>query len=117
MKKRIFRCNLSRLAICLVFALAIGESADAASVRGRLNHAYPNGQTVSGIGFAVTVFRGDIGRSAPAYSGQDGMYYLYNIPPGTYNLEIWTSRDPRVPPTVYVIVVSEPNTDIPPIYV
>jgi hypothetical protein len=45
------------------------------------------------------------------------MYYLYNVPPGGYYLEIWTSRDASVPPTVYPVQVGEPYTDIPVIVV
>jgi hypothetical protein len=45
------------------------------------------------------------------------MYYLQNVPPGTYNLEIWVSTDPRVSPVVYVIEVVDPYTDVPPILV
>jgi hypothetical protein len=117
MKKRILAYNFLRIALCLVFVLVSRDMACAATVRGRLDHVYPNGQRAPGVGFAVTVYRADIGRSQPTYTGQDGIYYLNNIPPGTYNLEIWTSRVPGVPPTVYVIQVSEPFVDIPPIYV
>jgi hypothetical protein len=44
------------------------------------------------------------------------MYYLEGIPAGTYNLEVWVSRDARVPPMVFTIQVQEPHSDIPPIY-
>ena len=43
----------------------------------------------------VTLFNPAVGRSWPAVTGQDGMYYFYNIPLGTYNLEIWISNPPR----------------------
>jgi len=42
------------------------------------------------------------------------MYYL-GVPAGNYTLEVWTSRDPRVPPLVFQIAVHEPSTDIAPI--
>ena len=52
----------------------------------------------------------------PAYTDATGMYYL-NIPAGPYTLEVWVTRDPRVPPMNYPIQVAEPKTDIPPIRV
>jgi hypothetical protein len=45
------------------------------------------------------------------------MYYLHNISPGTYNLEIWISQRPGARPLVYKINVREPLTDIPAIRV
>jgi hypothetical protein len=90
----------------------------AAEVRGRLEKPQaPNGQQQSAGGIAVTVYSQKAGRSAPSYSGVDGMYHIRNLKAGAYYLEIWTSRDPRVRPTVYPIQVNEPLTDVPPIVV
>ena len=44
----------------------------------------------------VTLFNPAVGRSWPAVTGQDGMYYFYNIPLGTYNLEIGLQIRPEV---------------------
>lgn len=104
----------SVLFLVLLLSAAAGS---AATVRGRLTRVYPGGHIGVVPGVAVTVFRSDIGRCSPAYTGNDGMFYLQGIPPGTYNLEIWISRDPQTPPIVYVIQVHEPFTDIPPINV
>jgi hypothetical protein len=101
----------------VLLGVLLSGVAVAATVRGRLDRLYPNGARYPAIGVAVTVYSQAIGRSGAAYTGPDGLYYLYNIPAGTYYLEVWTSRDPRVPPTVYPITVSETSTDIPPIIV
>jgi hypothetical protein len=94
----------------LVLVLAAGV-AHAATVRGRLIHQ--NGYPAAGI--AVTVINAGGVRCAPAYSQPDGMYYLFNIPPGPYYLEIWIYRGGA--PVVYQIQVFEPYTDIPQIVV
>jgi hypothetical protein len=101
---------------CCLFVLVTINVATAATVRGRLDHVWPNGQRVPAVGFAVTVFRPDTGRTNPYYTGQDGMYYL-NVPAGSYSLEIWVSTAPGSAPAVYVIQVNEPVTDIAPIVV
>jgi hypothetical protein len=96
-----------RFLACLAFVVLTTGLASAATVRGRLIHA--NGYFAAGV--AVTVFNPQLGRSSPAYTGPDGMYYLYNVPPGYYNLEIWIN--PGGAPIVYQIQVGEPYTDIP----
>lgn len=90
----------------IVFAvLAIG-SAHASTVRGRLVHA--NGSPAAG--FAVTVYNPQTGRSSPAHTGPDGMFYLYNVRPGSYYLEVWTA--PGGKPVVYQVTVGEPYADV-----
>jgi len=105
MKKRSFR--FSTFMAWIVLLLIGAASAQAAMVRGRLVHS--NGYPAAGV--AVTVFNQAVGRSSPAYAGPDGMYYLYNIPPGYYYLEVWIY--PGGAPVVYQIQVFEPYTDLP----
>jgi len=62
----------------------------------------------------VTLFNQSIGRSTPAYAGPDGMYYLYNVPPGFYYLEVWVTPNT---PIVYQVQVFDPLTDLPQIIV
>jgi hypothetical protein len=100
---------LQILLACLLFSSLTAGSAHAATVRGRLVHA--NGYPAAGV--AVTVFNQQVGRSSPAYAGPDGMYYLYNVRPGIYYVEVWVRASG--PPVVYQIRVVEPYTDIPPI--
>ena len=84
-------------------------SVQAATVRGRLENR--NRYPVAYV--AVTLYNEQRGRSAAAYTGGDGMYYLYNVPPGEYLLEVWIY--PGRPPLTYSIQVNDPGTDIPPI--
>jgi hypothetical protein len=89
--------------------------AEAANVRGRINRRTPQG-FVPAQGVPVTVFRSDVGRSAPSYTGNDGMYYLYNLPDGDYTLEVWAY--PNSPPLAFSIrAVGGSFTDIAPIVI
>jgi hypothetical protein len=81
-------------------------AAHAASVRGQVLRQ--NGQPAEGI--TITISDHKSYRSPPARAGNDGMYYLFNIPAGQYYLEVWVN--PQTP-TVYQVTVSEPNTDMP----
>jgi len=109
--------RLVRLGRYLAFILLLTQglgTADAAVVRGRLQRFYPNRALAPAAGIPVTVWCVQYGRSAAFYSLYDGMFYLSNIPPGYYHLEIWVRPNQ---PMVYPITVREPNTDIPPINV
>ena len=113
MKNRILFTRTSRLVLWLLLVIALSGIGHAASVRGRVERVDFNGRR--GVpGIAVTISRPGKGRSSPAYTDSRGMYYLQNIPPGVYNLEIWTAKNPRAP-IVYRIQVREPYTDIPPV--
>lgn len=100
------------LAILIVFAIVIvSSSASAQTVRGRLFRATPYGPPSPAGYVAVTLFATHLGRSAPAYSTPDGFYFLYNVPPGSYVLEVWAYK---IPLTMHVMVYNQPLTDIPP---
>ncbi|MGA3081197.1 MAG: carboxypeptidase-like regulatory domain-containing protein [Terracidiphilus sp.] len=100
-----------KMALCALFLFLAVGLVHAATVRGRLIH--PNGYTAGGI--AVTVINSYGVRCSPAYTGADGMYYLFNIPAGPYRLEIWVY--PGGAPMVYQIQVYEPYTDMPQIVI
>ena len=104
---RTFRANI--FAVCLVGLGAIFAYCDdsfAAMVRGRIQRGpYPVPYVT------VTLFSSSRGRSAPSVTGPDGMYHLYNVPPGQYIIEIWLGGRP----VQYSINVGEPYTDYPPI--
>jgi hypothetical protein len=51
-------------------------------------------------------------RSPPVYTGSDGMYYFYHLPPGDYILEIWAYGKLL---TQSIRVSDQPATTIPPI--
>jgi len=105
-------CN--RMVVLLLVAAGVARAAE---VRGRLEHVNSSGAHAPAVGITVTVYNPASGRSAPASTGSDGMYHLQNIRAGACQLEVWTSQDPRVAPTVYPIQVGEPYSDIPPITV
>jgi hypothetical protein len=108
---------MTAFSILVLLVLSAGVL-EAAAVRGRLDHpAGSSGTQPRAGGIAVTVYNQRTGRSAPSYTGADGIYFIRNLAPGSYYLEIWTSRDSRVRPTVYPIKVAEPLTDIAPIVV
>lgn len=103
--------SFGRMAVVLLAFLFIGiQDASAATVRGRLVHS--NG--VSAAGFAVRVTNPQMGPSGFTYSGGDGFYYLNQIPPGSYVLEIFLSNANVLR---YPIQVVEPRTDFPQITV
>jgi hypothetical protein len=112
--KSMHRSRFLILLMLLLASLAQPSIAGTSLVRGRLERIAPNGQAFPAQGITVTVFNSQLGRSNPSNSGPDGLYYLYNIPPGPYTLEIWVSN----PPMVFQIqVLDQPNTDIAPIRV
>lgn len=93
--------------LVVVYLLLSANSSYAAIVRGQLQRgAYPVPYVT------VTLYSQANGRSAPSLTALDGMYHLYNVPPGQYLLEIWIGG-PK--PIVYKISVHEPYTDISPI--
>ena len=98
-----------RVLLFLFFSVLICATANAATIRGRLVHAA--NQYVAAPGIAVTIYNQYVGRSSPAYTDINGMYYLYNVPAGSYYLELWIY--PGGNPIVYPITVGEPYTDIP----
>jgi hypothetical protein len=98
----------------LVFAVipAAPVVAQQVTLRGRIVRVGPYGPYPA-IGVAVTVNSPSLGRSGTAYSGSDGMYYLY-VPPGPYTLEVWPLLG--APPVAFSIVVpGTPYFDIAPV--
>jgi hypothetical protein len=100
------RATLLRMLMCCAALAVASMAAHAASVRGQVLRQ--NGQSAEGI--TITISDHKSYRSPPARAGNDGMYYLFNIPAGQYYLEVWVN--PQTP-TVYQVTVSEPNTDMP----
>lgn len=98
--------------VLLGLAAAASTGAGAATVRGRATCSAP-GHAASGL-YYVTVFRGDIGQSKPGTMTNDGTFYLYHVPPGPANLQIWSKQNPAAAPRVFQITVAEPYTQVPP---
>ena len=76
------------------------------TVRGQLLH---NNQ-LPAAGIQVTLYSQTFGRSSPSITGNDGMYYLYNIPFGNYYIEIWISNPAQAYP---VQITGYPYHDLP----
>jgi hypothetical protein len=113
---------VKRIVVLTAFLLlAVATLASAATVRGYVFRQAPNGVSYPAPRVMLTLYSASMGRSSPAYSGEDGFYYFYNVPPGNYVLEIY--QDPRMPPVMRfnVTVVppdpQHPTTDIAPIRV
>jgi hypothetical protein len=104
---------LRSLLACLIL-LAAAQAFGVATLRGQLNRKLPNGTQTPAAGITVTVLSQAKVRSARAISQQNGMFYLNNLPAGSYSLEVWVKGTAN-PPIVYPIQVKEPYTDIPPI--
>ena len=104
--RRVRRLLALALALaCLVQASpAIGDN-----VRGQLRRG---ATPVPGVSVNLV---GPTGRpSGTTYSGHDGMYYLFSIPPGEYTLQVWDP--PKGPPMQFRITIyAQPWTDIAPI--
>src|SRR5262245_43359987 len=110
------RSLIRRLACIAIAALFIESAVGASSiVRGRVIRVTRPNQSYPASGIPVSVFSPQRGRSTFAYSGADGMYYLYNIPSGAFTLEVWVSKSD--PMTFPIQVYDQPYTDIAPIQV
>lgn len=108
------RCFRLTVVVTLLFLFALESCAVAATLRGQIVRVYPNGARAVAGGIAVTVYNQELGRSSPAYSGPDGMYYL-NVPAGSYVLEVWTY--PGSSPITVQVFIREPYTDAAPVFV
>ena len=97
------------------FAMLLGlaslwtQSVSAQNIRGQV--VFANGVPFAGANVRIC---GPQGCSTFAISGMDGMYYLYQIPPGgPYVLEIWVG--PGAPRRTLQVMVYMGWTDIYPI--
>ncbi len=113
-KKNIMNIKFYLLLLFVVAFLIVAVSADAQTVRGRLDREGSSGPYPAAY-VKVTLYAPDIGRSSPVYTGSDGMYYFYNVPPGDYILEIWRNRAKTI--TYSIQILNEPYTDIPSILI
>lgn len=112
--------NTKKVVALTLFAAFLTSGATAScyagTLRGRLDRRDSYGRNIPAAYVHVTLYSQQQGRSSPAYTGVDGMYYLYNVPPGSYTLEVWVY--PNRPPLTYGIqVYNQPYTDIPPILI
>ena len=88
---------MKRQTILAALLVLLASAAQAATVRGKVTYA--DGKPCAGA--AVTVINGSNQSSTEAYSDSQGMYYLPDVPPGRYTLNVKTSRGTKsVPITV-----------------
>lgn len=111
--------TIVRMLAVLVAAMLLSTASVSATsiVRGQLVRVGPQGQSFPAAGIAVRVVNSQRGPSGFTYTGNDGMYYLYNVPAGNYSLEIWMSTDPGNRLVFNIRVYDQPYTDIAPIRV
>jgi len=79
--------------------------AQSTTIRGQLLH----GGQFPAAGIQVTLLSQTLGRSLPSTTATNGMYYFYNIPLGSYYIEVWTSNPPQAYP---VQIWSYPYHDV-----
>lgn len=84
----------------------LGTAAKAATVRGKVTYA--NGAVCSGA--EVKVVDRSQRSSTEAYSDEQGMFYLHNVPPGRYTLRVKTNRKTK---TVPITVAASEYCDAP----
>jgi|SRR5215831_15990767 len=98
-------------ALSVLLTMCVASIGQAATVRGlvlRRGNPAP---------FATIVLVGRLGRSAPATTGADGMYYFVNVPADCYTLEVWLGTAQQATASFPNSCVTEPHTDIPPVRV
>jgi hypothetical protein len=104
--------SLVIVSLALVLLTPLGVLAQ--TVQGRLDRQGPRGPYPAAM-VAVTLNSPRTGRSAPTYTGNDGRYYFYRVPPGGYSLEVWGyGNQPRTFP---IQVGNQPVTNVYPITV
>ncbi|HEX8140116.1 MAG TPA: hypothetical protein VF544_21315 [Pyrinomonadaceae bacterium] len=92
-------------------AVSAGAAVADSTVRGRIDR-----QTAAGVVPAtyilVRLYREDTKEKMPdTYTGNNGMYYIRNVRPGTYILEVWLSTD-KLYKSYRINVEGAPYTDI-----
>jgi hypothetical protein len=80
--------------------------AQSTTVRGQLLHQ----GRVPAAGIQVTLLSPTAGRSSPSMTDNNGMFYLYNVPFGSYYLEVWISNPAQAYP---VQISTSPYNDLP----
>lgn|SRR6266853_1010118 len=107
-------CHLASILGVLYSTLGLTQ-VPTTTVRGRLDRTGPDGARQPVPLLAVTLRNATTNvRTDPSYTGRDGIYYIYRVPPGQYYLEI--SVPPRGPSFTYLIEAKPQSyTDVAPI--
>jgi hypothetical protein len=103
------RSSIRALILVVTVLVAAPWPALAAStVRGKLYRQNSGGQSYGASGIPVRLVHKTRGPSARSYSGSDGMFYINNVPPGDYTLEVFTSEK-EAAVLLEQAVASDPN--------
>ncbi len=107
--------NIVAIAILflLVFSDGTAMPVETMDVRGKVVRQAKQ-QEIPVTGIPVTLFNDALGRSKPSFTDDEGMYYLYNIPKGSYTLEVWYHgmvTEKYQPVTLDVELGPEPSTE------
>ena len=95
-----------------ILTIFISSVCYAGTVRGTLFGVDHYGRNYPAQRIPVTVLSSNIGRSGAAYTDYQGRYYINNVPPGNYILEIWVN--PNNPRTINISVFNQPYTNVKP---
>ena len=106
--------RIVRIGPVLVLSILVAlRLADAAVVRGKLQHQGALGDVTPAPGISVTVSNAQGQRSGSSSSDNQGVYSLSHVPPGVYRLEVWAK--PGGQPETFEIQVVSLTTDLEPI--
>lgn len=97
---------MKRQLIVSAAIVLLAAAAHAATVRGKVT--YSNGAACAGA--EVKVVDQSQRSSTEAYSDEQGMFYLHNVPPGRYTLKVKTNRSTK---SVPITVVAAEYSDAP----
>ena len=71
----------------------VSLDAAGATLRGHVQRQTSYGIVAAGY-VKVTLRTVSGGRSSPAYTDPQGNYFIYNVPAGSYVLEVWNGQTP-----------------------
>lgn len=82
---------MKRLAFLVSLLAILALAPGGTTVRGLLYRVGPDGRNYPASGISTRLTHPAYGPSSFSYSDGGGMYYLYNVPPGDFTLEVWLS--------------------------
>jgi hypothetical protein len=107
----LFLLSISLGLASLCIAARASAGVEQSTVRGKIDRRTPS-KVAPAQYIRVTLYREDTKEKMPeAYTGSDGIYYIRNVPPGTYILQVWLSTD-KLYKSYRINVEAAPYTDI-----
>jgi len=79
---------IRRTVFSIALTLLLAGAATASTVRGKVLRTDGNAYT----GAQVTLENAAIGKTATAYTAEDGVFFLRNVPPGAYTMHVKTPK-------------------------